>query len=137
MKKILSILFLLSASVGISQENTVGHYDNWEFVGYDLEINFYYVDPTSIEEREGYPWFKTLQDFSMPRDDGVNSTVTWFMADCKKLAIKGLLTGYYEEKGAEGKELYRARVKPEWLDASRPSSIANLMIGYACNGPSS
>ena len=31
-----------------AESQTVADYENWEFVAYDQEINFYYLDPNSI-----------------------------------------------------------------------------------------
>ena len=43
---ILSKLFIYTYANAIS--NTVEDYTEWEFVVYDQEVNFYYVDPDSI-----------------------------------------------------------------------------------------
>ena len=43
---VLSKLFIYVYANAESQ--TVADYENWEFVAYDQEINFYYVDPNSI-----------------------------------------------------------------------------------------
>ena len=43
---ILSKLFIYTYANAIS--NTVEDYTEWEFVVYDQEVNFYYVDPNSI-----------------------------------------------------------------------------------------
>ena len=43
---ILSKLFIYTYANAIS--NTVEDYTEWEFVAYDQEVNFYYVDPNTI-----------------------------------------------------------------------------------------
>ena len=43
---ILSKLFIYTYANAIS--NTVEDYTEWEFVVYDQEVNFYYVDPNTI-----------------------------------------------------------------------------------------
>ena len=43
---ILSKLFIYTYANAIS--NTVEDYTEWEFVVYDQEVNFYYVDPDAI-----------------------------------------------------------------------------------------
>ena len=43
---ILSKLFIYTYANAIS--NTVEDYTEWEFVVYDQEVNFYYVDPDVI-----------------------------------------------------------------------------------------
>ena len=43
---ILSKLFIYFYANAESQ--TVADYENWEFVAYDQEINFFYVDPNTI-----------------------------------------------------------------------------------------
>ena len=43
---ILSKVFIYTYANDIS--NTVEDYTEWEFVVYDQEINFYYVDPNTI-----------------------------------------------------------------------------------------
>ena len=43
---ILSKVFIYTYANAFS--NKVEDYENWEFVAYDQEINFYYVDPNTI-----------------------------------------------------------------------------------------
>ena len=43
---VLSKVFIYTYANAIS--NTVEDYTEWEFVVYDQEVNFYYVDPDSI-----------------------------------------------------------------------------------------
>ena len=43
---ILSKVFIYTYANAIS--NTVEDYTEWEFVVYDQEVNFYYVDPNTI-----------------------------------------------------------------------------------------
>ena len=43
---ILSKLFIYTYANAIS--NTVEDYTEWEFVVYDQEVNFYYVDPNTL-----------------------------------------------------------------------------------------
>ena len=43
---ILSKLFIYTYANAIS--NTVEDYTEWEFVVYDQEVNFYYVDPNTV-----------------------------------------------------------------------------------------
>ena len=113
---LITILLLSSKSVVYSSANAefngnsdyvvVGprDYDNWEFVTYDKDLNFYYVDPNSITEEDGLYLFKELRDYSEPKEGG-KSRVAFFFADCKKLAIREILVGIYKEKGAEGGEI--------------------------------
>jgi len=43
---VLSKVFIYTYAYAIS--NTVEDYSEWEFVVYDQEVNFYYVDPNTI-----------------------------------------------------------------------------------------
>ena len=43
---VLSKVFIYTYANAIS--NTVEDYTEWEFVVYDKEVNFYYVDPNTI-----------------------------------------------------------------------------------------
>ena len=43
---VLSKVFIYTYANAIS--NTVEDYTEWQFVVYDQEVNFYYVDPNSI-----------------------------------------------------------------------------------------
>ena len=104
-------------------------YDNWEFVAYDKDMNFYYVDPSSILKKEEGLLFKELRDYSEPKEGG-KSRVAFFFADCEKLAIREILVGVYKEKGAEGGEIDAYQLQPKWLQVSNPNTVGNLILNY-------
>ena len=126
---ILSKLFIYFYANAESQ--TVADYENWEFVAYDQEINFYYVDPDSITEDDGLLFFKELTDYSLPKNGG-NSRFAWIIADCKNEVIRELLIGLYREKGAVGEELTAYKPTPKWEQVSTPNTIGNLILNYVC-----
>ena len=107
-------------------------YENWDFVAYDKDMIFYYVDPTSILKKEEGLLFKELRDYSEPKEGGI-SRVAFFFADCKKLAIREILVGIYKENGAEGSQIDAYKLKPKWLKVSTPNTIGNLILNYVCN----
>ena len=107
-------------------------YNNWEFVAYDKDMIFYYVDPTSILKKEEGLLFKELRDYSEPKEGG-KSRVAFFFADCKKLAIREILVRIYKENGAEGSQIDAYKFKPKWLKVSTPNTIGNLILNYVCN----
>ena len=127
---ILSKLFIYVYANAESQ--TVADYENWEFVAYDQEINFYYVDPDSITEDDGLLFFKELTDYSLPKNGG-SSRFAWIIADCKNEVIRELLIGLYREKGALGKELTAYKPTPKWEQVSTPNTIGNLILNYVCD----
>ena len=126
---ILSKLFIYFYANAESQ--TVADYENWEFVAYDQEINFYYVDPDSITEDDGLLFFKELTDYSIPKNGG-SSRFAWIIADCKNEFIRELLIGLYREKGAVGEELTAYKPTPKWEQVSTPNTIGNLILNYVC-----
>ena len=107
-------------------------YDNWEFVAYDKDMNFYYVDPSSILKKEEGLLFKELRDYSELKEGG-KSRVAFFFADCEKLAIREILVGVYKEKGAEGGEIDAYQLQPKWLQVSNPNTVGNLILNYVCS----
>ena len=115
-----------------AESQTVVDYKNWEFVDYDQEINFYYVDPDSITEDDGLLFFKELTDYSLPKNGG-NSRFAWIIADCKNEVIRELLIGLYREKGAVGEELTAYKQTPKWEQVSTPNTIGNLILNYVCD----
>ena len=127
---ILSKLFIYTYANAIS--NTVEDYTVWEFVAYDQEINFYYVDPDSITEDDGLLFFKELTDYSRPKDGG-SSRFAWIIADCKHEVIRELLIGLYREKGAVGEELTAYKPTPKWEQVSTPNTVGNLILNYVCD----
>ena len=127
---IISKLFIYVYANAESQ--TVADYENWEFVAYDQEINFYYVDPDSITEDDGLLFFKELTDYSLPKNGG-NSRFAWIIADCKNEVIRELLIGLYREKGAVGEELTAYKPKPKWEQVSTPNTVGNLILNYVCD----
>ena len=144
MRIFITILLLFSQSFVYSSSNVelnedsenvvVGpkEYDNWEFVAYDKDMIFYYVDPTSILKKEEGLLFKELRDYSEPKEGG-KSRVAFFFADCEKLAIREILVGIYKEHGAKGGEIDAYRLKPQWLKVSTPNTIGNLILNYVCS----
>ena len=127
---ILSKLFIYFYANAETQ--TVADYENWEFVAYDQEINFYYVDPDSITEDDGLLFFKELTDYSLPKNGG-SSRFAWIIADCKNEVIRELLIGLYREKGAVGEELTAYKPTPKWEQVSNPNTIGNLILNYVCD----
>ena len=127
---ILSKLFIYFYANAESQ--TVADYENWEFVAYDQEINFYYVDPDSITEDDGLLLFKELTDYSRPKD-GDSSRFAWIIADCKHEVIRELLISLYREKGAVGEQLTAYKPTPKWEQVSTPNTIGNLILNYVCD----
>ena len=127
---VLSKLFIYVYANAESQ--TVADYENWEFVAYDQEINFYYVDPDSITEDDGLLFFKELTDYSRPKDGG-SSRFAWIIADCKHEVIRELLIGLYREKGAVGEELTAYKPTPKWEQVSTPNTVGNLILNYVCD----
>ena len=115
-----------------AESQTVADYENWEFVAYDQEINFYYVDPDSITEDDGLLFFKELTDYSRPKDGG-SSRFAWIIADCKHEVIRELLIGLYREKGAVGEELSAYKPTPKWQQVSRPNTVGNMILNYVCD----
>ena len=97
---LVSHLFILAPmNLNEDSENVVvgpKEYDNWEFVAYDKDMIFYYVDPTSILKKEEGLLFKELRDYSEPNEGG-KSRVAFFFADCEKPAIREILVGIYKE----------------------------------------
>ena len=93
---------------------------------------FYYVDPTSILKKEEGLLFKELRDYSEPKEGG-KSRVTFFFADCKKLAIREILVGIYKKNGAEGDQIDAYKLMPKWLQVSTPNTIGNLILNYVCS----
>ena len=114
-----------------AETQTVADYENWEFVAYDQEINFYYVDPDSITEDDGLLFFKELTDYSIPKNGG-SSRFAWIIADCKNEFIRELLIGLYREKGAVGEELTAYKPLAKWEQVSTPNTIGNLILNYVC-----
>ena len=127
---ILSKVFIYTYANAESQ--TVADYENWEFVAYDQEINFYYVDPDSITEDDGLLFFKELTDYSRPKDGG-SSRFAWIIADCKHEVIRELLISLYREKGAVGEQLTAYKPTPKWEQVSTPNTIGNLILNYVCD----
>ena len=115
-----------------AESQTVADYENWEFVAYDQEINFYYVDPDSITEDDGLLFFKELTDYSLPKDGG-SSRFAWIIADCKNEVIRELLIGLYREKGAVGEELSAYKPTPKWEQVSTPNTVGNMILNYVCD----
>ena len=70
-------------------------YNNWEFVAYDKDMIFYYVDPTSILKKEEGLLFKNSEIIANLKSG--KSRVAFFFADCKKLAIREILVGIYKK----------------------------------------
>ena len=126
---VLSKVFIYTYANAIS--NTVEDYTEWEFVVYDQEVNFYYVDPDSITEDDGLLFFKELTDYSLNKDGG-SSRFAWIIADCKNEVIRELLIGLYREKGALGKELTAYKPTPKWEQVSTPNTIGNQILNYVC-----
>ena len=127
---VLSKVFIYTYANAIS--NTVEDYTEWEFVVYDQEVNFYYVDPNSITEDDDLLFFKELTDYSRPKDGG-SSRFAWIIADCKHEVIRELLIGLYREKGAVGEELTAYKPTPKWEQVSTPNTIGNLILNYVCD----
>ena len=127
---VLSKVFIYVYAYAESQ--TVTDYENWEFVAYDQEINFYYVDPDSITEDDGLLFFKELTDYSRPKDGG-SSRFTWIIADCKHEVIRELLIGLYREKGAVGEQIKALKPTPKWQQVSRPNTVGNMILNYVCD----
>ena len=115
-----------------AETQTIADYENWEFVAYDQEINFYYVDPDSITENDGLLFFKELTDYSHPKDGG-SSRFAWIIADCKHEVIRELLIGLYREKGSVGEELTSYKPTPKWEQVSTPNTVGNLILNYVCD----
>ena len=115
-----------------AESQTVADYENWEFVAYDQEINFYYVDPNSITEDDGLLFFKELTDYSLPKDGG-SSRFAFIIADCKNEVIRELMIAFYEEKGAVGEQIKALKPTPKWQQVSRPNTVGNIILNYVCD----
>ena len=127
---VLSKVFIYTYANAIS--NTVEDYTEWEFVVYDQEVNFYYVDPNTITEHQGLLFFKELTDYSLPKE-GSSSRFAFIIADCKNEVIRELMIAFYEEKGAVGEELTAYKPTPKWEQVSTPNTIGNLILNYVCD----
>ena len=127
---ILSKLFIYTYANAIS--NTVEDYTEWEFVVYDQEVNFYYVDPNTITEHEGLLFFKELTDYSLPKE-GSRSRFAFIIADCKNEVIRELMIAFYEEKGAVGEQIKALKPTPKWQQVSRPNTVGNIILNYVCD----
>ena len=128
--------FLFSIKLSYSESYTVSNYKNWEFVAYDLEINFYFIDPKQIkDEGAGLKIFKELTDFSIPKEEAM-SRVSWKFVDCKNFKLKEIITGFYSLKGGTGKQLDNyytdADTEDSWFDVSLPNTVGNLIAEKVC-----
>ena len=139
MNKYLIFLSLIIPSICLSFENKYQVYNEWQFVAHDQQINFYYVDPSSIGEKNGFRYYKELTDFPFIRG-GAMSRVVWIIADCEKMKAREIVATYYDQKGAKGNEIetYSYLQNPEmrWLDASTPKTVGYMILGYVCEAPS-
>ena len=63
MNRYFIFIYLLIPSFCFALENKHEEYENWEFIVYDKEISFYYIDPSSIEKKLGFLVFKELVDY--------------------------------------------------------------------------
>ena len=115
-----------------AESQTVADYENWEFVAYDQELNFYYVDPNTITEHQGLLFFKELTDYSLPKE-GSSSRFAFIIADFKNEVIRELMIAFYEEKGALGEQLKAFKPTPKWQQVSRPNTVGNMILNYVCD----
>ena len=134
---IITKLSIFSINPTLSESYTVGNYKNWEFVAYDMEINFYFIDPKQIKnEGDGLKLFKELTDFSIPKEEAM-SRVSWKVVDCKNFKLKEIIAGFYSLKGGSGKQLDNYLVDFDtvdiWFDVSLPNTVGNLIAEKVCD----
>ena len=127
------IVLLLIPCLGYSLENNHEGYDNWEFIAYDLNINFYYVDRSSIKEKQGLLIFTELTDYPIDfLGNGERSHISLNIADCENKKISLHKRVFFKFRGGQGEVIRSLKPKPEWVNVSKPLTLGNMIISFVC-----
>tara|TARA_A100001011_G_scaffold230536_1_gene238614 strand:- start:21 stop:515 length:495 start_codon:yes stop_codon:yes gene_type:complete len=132
MNRYFIFLYLIIPSFCFALENKHEEYENWEFIVYDKEISFYYIDPSSIEKKLDFLVFKELVDYPFTYQNGEKSRVSWVIADCDNKNLSIFQEVLFQERGGKGKLIKSNRPEPEWIDVSKPKTVGNHIISVVC-----
>ncbi len=133
MIKKLTLLLLLFPCLGYSIENKHEDYDNWEFIVYDKNINFYYVNTSLIKEKKGLLTYAELTDYPIDFEDkGEMSHISLVVADCENKNISLYKRFFFKQRGGKGEIIRSLKPQPEWMDVSTPNTVGNFIISFVC-----
>ncbi len=130
MKKLTVLLFSILISFST--------YGEWTKVVEDTDGDTFYIETSTIKERNGYVYYWELADTGTGADpntsleESYQSGKAYNQGDCQINRYKVLLINLYKKPMGEGKKEKVIRGQDVW-EYPEPNNVRTTLLSYACN----